>query len=119
MEIKMPARSPAIPRSAAIAGAAAGLTGAVQMGYGACLSALVGWLLGGGESPYPLFTVQVATSWAALGIAVLLVAVAVARLTEDTGPAWFYVWAAAMGLGLASSPLFYGGLVTLVTALLL
>jgi hypothetical protein len=51
--------------------------------------------------------------------AVLLVAVSTMRMTQDSDSKWFVVSAAAMGLGLASSPLFYGGLATLAAALLL
>ena len=50
--------------------------------------------------------------------AVLLVAIATMRLADENGSKWFIVWGAAVGLGLASSPLFYGGLVTLAAALL-
>ncbi len=51
--------------------------------------------------------------------AVLLVAVSTVRLVEEAGSKWFYVWSASMGLGMASSPLFYGGLVSFAAALLL
>jgi MFS transporter, DHA1 family, multidrug resistance protein len=55
-----------------IAGAAAGLSGAVQIGCGAGMSALAGILLEGGETAFPLFAVGAATAAIALGVAVLI-----------------------------------------------
>lgn len=51
--------------------------------------------------------------------AVLLLAVGVLRLTLDGNLRWGAVAAAALGLGLASAPLFYSGLLTLAAAWLL
>ena len=55
-----------------IAGAAAGLSGAVQMGCGAAVSALAGLALAGSDTPFPLFAVGATTAAIALGVAVLI-----------------------------------------------
>ncbi len=55
-----------------IAGAAAGLSGAVQIGIGAALSAAAGAALAGGTSAMPLFVLMSIT-----GVAALLVAIAI------------------------------------------
>ncbi|WP_445466266.1 multidrug effflux MFS transporter [Faunimonas sp. B44] len=52
-----------------IAGAAAGLTGAVQIGAGAVLSALVGMLLEGSTAPFPMFAVMIPAAAVALAAA--------------------------------------------------
>ena len=49
--------------------------------------------------------------------ALLLVVVAAARLNSESTNFWFYTLAAALGLGLASSPLFYSGLLAFIVAL--
>lgn len=51
--------------------------------------------------------------------ALLLFAISVARLNNGSSERWFYVLTVALGLGLASSPLFYSGLLTLCATLLL
>ncbi len=48
--------------------------------------------------------------------AVLLVAIAALRLRDGGSDNWSYALAGALGLGLASSPLIYSGLITLATA---
>ncbi|MFN2122323.1 MAG: glycosyltransferase family 39 protein [Candidatus Promineifilaceae bacterium] len=50
--------------------------------------------------------------------ALLLVVVAAAQLNGDLTKKWFYTLTAAVGLGLTSSPLFYGGLLVFALALL-
>ena len=45
-----------------LAGTASGLGGAIMIGGGAGLSALAGWILGGGDSAMPLLLLMVATS---------------------------------------------------------
>jgi DHA1 family bicyclomycin/chloramphenicol resistance-like MFS transporter len=55
-----------------IAGAAAGLSGAVQMGCGAGISALAGLALAGGDTPFPLFAVGGINATIALGVALLI-----------------------------------------------
>jgi hypothetical protein len=49
--------------------------------------------------------------------ALLLVVMATARLNDESTNYWFYTLAAALGLGLASSTLFYSGLLGFVVAL--
>lgn len=51
--------------------------------------------------------------------ALLLLAVSIIRLNSRSSTIWVYILAIAMGLGLASSPLFYGGLLTLAVALVI
>ena len=51
--------------------------------------------------------------------AVLATAVALLRITGDSNERWLYALAASLGLGFASAPLFYSGLVTLAAAWLL
>ena len=51
--------------------------------------------------------------------ALLLIAVSVARLRDYANEKWFYVVTVGFGLGMASSPLFYSGLLTVTVALLL
>jgi 4-amino-4-deoxy-L-arabinose transferase-like glycosyltransferase len=48
--------------------------------------------------------------------ALLLVVVAAARLFDQATNFWFYTLTAALGLGLVSSPLFYGGIVVFAAA---
>lgn len=48
--------------------------------------------------------------------AMLLLAIAGLRLRGEGSDRWLYALAGAMGLGLASSPLFYSGLITLIIA---
>jgi DHA1 family bicyclomycin/chloramphenicol resistance-like MFS transporter len=55
-----------------IVGAAAGLSGAVQIGMGAGLSALAGFLLEGGETAFPLFALCIVTAAAALALAIMI-----------------------------------------------
>lgn len=50
--------------------------------------------------------------------ALLLVVVSAFRLNEQRSEKWFFTLCAALGLGLASSPLFYSGLLVLILALL-
>lgn len=59
-----------------IAGAAAGLSGAAQMGTGASLSALAGILLQGSDTPFPLFYVGAVTAVLAVALAALILIVA-------------------------------------------
>ncbi|MEJ2749032.1 MAG: glycosyltransferase family 39 protein, partial [Anaerolineae bacterium] len=49
-------------------------------------------------------------------LAILFVAVAMLRYHESQSPRWFMAMFAGLALGLTSSPLFYGGLVTLLLA---
>ncbi len=51
--------------------------------------------------------------------AALLIAVAIIRLHNRSTAIWVYTLATAVGLGLASSPLFYSGILTLAVALLI
>ncbi len=46
--------------------------------------------------------------------AILLLAAALVRLGDTPAPRWLYLAATAVGLGLASAPLFYSGLATLL-----
>jgi DHA1 family bicyclomycin/chloramphenicol resistance-like MFS transporter len=55
-----------------IAGAAAGLSGAVQIGMGAALSAAAGAVLAGGTSPMPLFLLMTGAAVAALFVALAI-----------------------------------------------
>lgn len=50
-------------------------------------------------------------------LAILVMAVAMLRYDESRSPRWFIVLFAGLALGLTSSPLFYGGLVTLLLAI--
>jgi DHA1 family bicyclomycin/chloramphenicol resistance-like MFS transporter len=55
-----------------IAGAAAGLSGAVQMGTGAVLSAAAGAVLTGGSSPMPMFALMFVAALLALFVALAI-----------------------------------------------
>lgn len=55
-----------------IAGAASGLTGALQIGTGAVLTALAAALLEGGQTPLPMFAAMLAAAFAALGAALAI-----------------------------------------------
>jgi MFS transporter, DHA1 family, multidrug resistance protein len=55
-----------------IAGAAAGLSGATQIGTGAVLSAIVGAALGAGASPMPMFVLMSIAALLALAVAVAI-----------------------------------------------
>lgn len=55
-----------------IAGAASGLTGALQIGTGAALTAVAAGLLEGGATPLPMFAVMIAAALAALGAALAI-----------------------------------------------
>lgn len=58
-----------------IAGTAAGLSGAAQIGTGASLSALAGVLLQGSDTPFPLFLVGGVTAFLAMALAALILMV--------------------------------------------
>jgi DHA1 family bicyclomycin/chloramphenicol resistance-like MFS transporter len=55
-----------------IAGAASGLSGSVQIGTGAVLSATAGAIVTGGSSPVPMFVLMVAAAVCALAIALVI-----------------------------------------------
>ena len=70
------------------------------------------------SSPTAAIVARTAGSEALAGMALLLLLISWSRFRQEGRPAWLYSAAAAIGLGLASGPLFYGGLLTLGSAVL-
>lgn len=67
-------------------------------------------------SPLHVVTARTVGGESIAVFALLLLVIAYDRWRETAVRAWLYTLAAALGLGLASAPIFYGGIVTLAVA---